>query len=196
MVSFEDLKSLLKSNRSVRRFDNSRPITEEKLRSLLELVRYCASARNLQPLRYRIVTDPDECASLFPTLKWAGYLTDWDGPAPNERPVAYLVQCLDTDLTANCLCDDGLQLEALTLGAVTSGINSCIIKAFNAGALSEILHLPQRYKPLYVLALGYPAETVELTDTDGKTEADIRYYRNEADVHIVPKRPLEELIID
>ena len=195
MTTFDELKALLASDRSYRRFDASRPIANDTLSRLVELVRYCPSARNLQPLRYRIICSKDECAALFPALKWAGYLTDWDGPEEHERPTAYLIQCLDTRLTTNCLCDDGLQLEAITLGASTLGIHGCIIKAFNAAAVSSALNLPDYLKPLYVLALGYPAETVELTDTDGSLDADIRYYRDGMDHHIVPKRPLDELII-
>lgn len=195
MTTFDDLKTLLASDRSYRRFDASRPIGDETLRRLIELVRFCPSARNLQPLRYRIVCSKDECAAIFPALKWAGYLTDWAGPEESERPTAYLIQCLDTSLTSNCLCDDGLQLEAITLGAASLGIHGCIIKAFNAATVTTALNLPDHYKPLYVLALGYPAETVMLTDTDGSADADIRYYRDDHDRHIVPKRPLEELII-
>lgn len=188
--------SLLKSNRSYRRFDASRLIPESTLRELVGLTRYCASGRNLQPLRYRLVTSAEERDALIPALKWAGYLTDWDGPSESERPVAYLIQCIDTELTENCLCDDGLQLEALTLGAATLGIHGCIIKAFNVAKVVEALAIPSRYKPLYVLALGYPAEKIEITDTDGSTGADIRYYRDPStDTHIVPKRPLDELII-
>lgn len=194
-MTFHELTSLLRSNRSYRRFDASRLIPESTLRELTDLTRYCASGRNLQPLRYRLVTSAEERAALFPTLKWAGYLTDWDGPSESERPTAYLVQCIDTELTENCLCDDGLHLETLTLGAATLGIHGCIIKAFNAEKVAEVLDIPARYKPLYVLALGYPAERIEITDTDGTTGADIRYYRDSADTHIVPKRPLDELII-
>lgn len=95
MTYFEIIKTLLKEDRSIRRFDTSRPIMPETLESLVELTRYCASGRNLQPLRYRIVCDPDERRSLFPLLAWAGYLPDWDGPEESERPAAYLVQCLD-----------------------------------------------------------------------------------------------------
>ncbi|MDE7474413.1 MAG: nitroreductase family protein [Duncaniella sp.] len=195
MTTFDQLRELLKSNRSFRRFDNSLPIGEDTLHRLVGLTRYCSSGRNLQPLRYRLVSSPEECAAVFPALKWAGYLTDWDGPSESERPTAYLIQCIDTELTSNCLCDDGLQLEAITLGASSLGVHGCIIKAFNAVKITEALAIPSRYKPLYVLALGYPAETVELTDTDGATDADIRYYRDASDHHIVPKRPTEELII-
>ncbi len=195
MITFDNLRDLLKINRSVRRFDGSKSVGAEILKQLVELTRYCASARNMQPLRYRLVSTPEECGGLFPALKWAGYLTDWAGPSEEERPTAYLVQCLDTELAGNCLCDDGLHLEALTLGASALRINGCIIKAFNAAEVVRSLAIPERYKPLYVLALGYPAEKVEIISTDGTSQADIRYFRDDADVHIVPKRPLEELII-
>lgn len=195
MTQFDTLRDLFRSARSYRRFDNSREICRDTLERLVELTRYCPSARNLQPLRYRLVTTSEERDLLFPTLKWAGYLTDWDGPEPQERPSAYIVQCLDTSLTADCLCDDGLQLEALTLGAASLGLHGCIIKAFNVAAVKDSLCLPSQFKPLYVLALGYPAETVKIVDTDGTHDADIRYYRDAEDTHIVPKRPLSELLI-
>ena len=195
MTAFSQLRELMKENRSYRRFDQSKKIGEDVLKSLVELTRYCPSGRNLQPLKYRIVDDAAECARLFPVLKWAGYFTDWDGPEEGEHPVAYLVQCLDTELTTNLLCDDGLQLEALTLGASSLGIHGTIIKSFDVVKTKEILKLPEIFKPLYILALGYPAEKVVLEDTDGRKDADIKYRRDENGVHIVPKRPLEELLL-
>lgn len=191
MDKFEILRELLISNRSIRRFDNSRTIGRDELGNLVELVRYCASGRNLQPLRYRIVTATDECDAIFPALAWAGYYQDWAGPAKEERPVAYLVQCLDTDLTENPMCDEGLQLEAITLGAAAKGIHGCIIKSFNVEKVKEALNLPANMKPCYVLALGYPAEKAYIVDIK---DNDYKYFRNEADEQCVPKRPLSELI--
>ena len=45
-----------------------------------------------------------------------------------------------------------------------------------------------------VITLGYPAEKVllEVLGEDG----DIKYWRDEEGVHHVPKRPLDELILD
>lgn len=195
MSDFKVIESLLRQDRSVRRFDAEREIGEDLLRELVGLTRYCASGRNLQPLKYRIVCDRAENERIFPLLAWAGYLADWDGPEKNERPAAYLVQCLDTRLTKNCLCDDGLQLQSITLGATAKGLGGCIIKSFNKGGICEALSLPEWADPIYVLALGYPKETVEIVDTDGNLDADIKYYRTPDAVHHVPKRPLNELII-
>lgn len=179
----------------MRRFLQDRPIGHDSLCDLVGLTALCASGRNIQPLRYRIVDSREECQELFPLLKWAGYLADWDGPEEGERPAAYLVQCLDTRLTEALLCDDGLQLQALTLGATALGIGGCIIKSFNVPETKKLLGLPEYLKPLYVLALGYPVEKVVLEPTDGSLGADIRYWRDAEGVHHVPKRPLSELII-
>lgn len=194
MMKFEQLEALLTSNRSIRRFDQSHRVSDEDMRKLVSLTRLCASGRNLQPLRYRIITSERECAEIFPTLAWAGYYKDWAGPAEGERPVAYLVQCLDTRLTDNPLCDEGLHLQTITLGAVSLGLNCCIIKAFNARKVSETLQLPQWFEPRYVLAIGYAAERARIVSLNA--EGDYRYYRDEADVQCVPKRELSDLIID
>ena len=195
MDEFEVLKRLLVDNRSVRRFKQRERIGANVLKELVGLTRYCASGRNMQPLRYRIVSDAAECAKVFPELAWAGYFKDWDGPCEGERPVAYLVQCLDTRYGANCLCDDGLQLEAITLGASARGIGGCIIKSFGVARLKEILALPEGLEPRYVLALGYQDEDVVLEDTVGGADADIKYYRTSDGVHHVPKRPVDELLV-
>lgn len=199
-MEFEELRELMIRDRSIRRFDADFAISDETLEKLVELTRYCASGRNLQPLRYRTVSNPTELNDMDRLVKWAGYLPDWDGPEKDERPTAYLVQCIDTELTTNCMCDDGLQLQAITLGATAMGLGCCIIKSFNKEGIMTALNLPERYQPLYVVAIGKPVEKVVIEDTDGATDADIKYYRtpdnhsHEA-LHHVPKRPLSELLI-
>lgn len=195
MKEFEILSGLLKKDRSVRRFREDDRLTDSTMKQLVELCRYCASGRNLQPLKYRIVTGKEECEQVYPLLKWAGYYTDWDGPEKGERPAAYLIQCLDTDMTKNPMCDEGLQLQAITLGATAVGLGCCIIKSFDVKGLMRILSLPDNLIPSYVLALGKPVETVKIEDMDGTPSADFKYFRTADGVHHVPKRPLEEIII-
>lgn len=192
MDEFEIVRHLLEEDRSIRRFDASRRLADGTLERLVDLTRYCASGRNLQPLRYRLVSTREDCDRLFPLLAWAGYLQDWDGPDASERPAAYLVQCLDTELAVNCLCDDGLQLQAITLGARALGLGSCILKAFDPKKVADALAIDPRYQPRYVLALGYPVEQVEIEDMK---DGDIKYYRTPDAIHHVPKRPLSTLLI-
>lgn len=192
---FEILKDLLEADRSIRRYDETAEIELEDLKKLIGLTRFCASGRNLQPLKYRIVNSKNECERIFPYLKWAGYLNDWDGPEKGERPTAYLIQCLDTSLTKNYLCDDGLQLQAITLGATAMGLGCCIIKSFNAVKICELLCIPEGLQPLYIVSVGKPVEKVEIVDMTKAGEEGVKYYRTPDKVHHVPKRRLEELII-
>lgn len=190
---FNILHQLLIKNRSIRRFDHSKKIPTETLKNIIELTRFCASGRNAQAIRYKIVNDETSCAQLYPQLAWAGYYSDWAGPDEGERPVAYLIQCLDTTIVSNPLCDDGLHLEAITLGATAVGISTCIIKAFNAEKVAQTLSIPSKIKPLYVVALGYAAEIARIV---GMPEnGDYRYFRNQYDEQCVPKRKLDDLII-
>lgn len=185
------LLDILKRARSYRRFDPSVPVTRQMLEEWVSACRYCPSGRNVQALKYALVTDKAVCRKLFPLLAWAGYLKDWNGPDENERPTAYLVQLLDTEITANCLCDDGLQLQTLVLSATEAGFGGCIIKSFNDAGLRELLQLPDTLKITYVLALGKPKETVQIEDMQG---GEVRYWRTPDGVHHVPKRSVSELI--
>lgn len=161
-MNYQDLIDLLKADRSCRRFDESAEVGRDNLLKIIDAARYCPSGRNLQPLVYRTVYEPAEREAIFPLLGWAGYLTDWAGPEEGERPAAYLVQCLDTALTRDPMCDDGLQLEAVTLAATALGFNCCVIKSFNPQKTAERLGIPPRYTPIYIVAIGKAAERFSL----------------------------------
>jgi nitroreductase len=81
----------------------------------------------------------------------------------------------------------------MMLGAAERGFGGCMLGAIDREGLREVLDVPEQYEILLVLALGKPAETVVLEEADA--ESGIEYYRDENDVHHVPKRPLEELIL-
>ena len=68
-----------------------------------------------------------------------------------------------------------------------------MIGNFNPQEIREGLGLPEHLQPLLVVALGKPAETIVLTEVgeNGNTA----YYRDENDVHYVPKRKLEDLLV-
>ena len=187
------LKDLVRKNRSYRRFHQEVPVEGETLRELVDLARLSASGANRQPLKFILVSDPATNAQIFPHLSWAGYLKDWGGPAEGERPAAYVVILGDTQITPSFGCDECIAAESIMLGATERGLGGCIMRSVNRDALREILDIPERYKILLVLALGKPAEQVviEAVGPDG----DIRYYRDEQGVHHVPKRALEELIL-
>ena len=163
------------------------------LREMVEAARLSGSARNMQPLKYMLFNSPADCERIFPSLAWAGYLKAWPGPSEGERPSAYIVQLADLELATDWWCDDGIAAQSMLLTAVEQGFGGCIIGSVQREQLRRTLEIPARYKILQVLALGKPAEEVVIEQVQ---EGDIKYWRDEQGVHHVPKRSLDELILD
>jgi len=187
------LERLVRRNRSYRRFHQDYPVSSETLRALVNLARLSASAANLQPLKYILSCDPATNERIFPHLRWAGYLKDWDGPADGERPAAYIIILGDTGIRESFSCDHGIAAQSILLGANARDLGGCIIASIDRVALRDTLAIPARYKLLLVLAMGKPKEQVVIEDLG--PDGDIRYYRDAEGVHHVPKRSLDELIV-
>ena len=186
------ISELIKRNRSYRRFYQEVAITESDLREMVNNARLTPSGRNAQTLRYLLSNTKEMNDRIFPTLSWAGYLTDWAGPKEGERPAAYIVILNDDTLSKTYYCDHGIASMAILLTAVEKGYGGCILAAVNREALCEALHLPEQYAIVQVIALGKPAETVVI---DPMIDGDIRYWRDTQSVHHVPKRNLDDIII-
>jgi nitroreductase len=188
----------VRRTRTVRRFQEERQIDSALLRQWIDLARLGGSARNGQVLKYMVITEDGLRRQLFPLLGWAGYLRDWPGPAPGERPPAYVACLLDTVLLrgpeTEAHFDLGIATQNLLLGAAECGVFGCRIGSFSSSAVHHLLQLTDRFKVLLVLALGYPAETIALEELG--PEGDIRYWHDEQGVHHVPKRRLTEILIE
>ncbi len=187
------LKTWVRQSRSYRRFEEKASIPGDILRGLVGLAQYAPTGSNKQPLKFWLSNTPEMNAAIFPNLAWAGALKDWKGPAEGERPAAYLIILGDTEIKKNFGVDHGIAAQTIMLGATEQGLGGCMIASFRSKSLREALAIPARYEILLVLALGKPAETV-VTEPVGE-DGNITYYRDEDDVHHVPKRRLDELIL-
>ncbi|HKL42987.1 MAG TPA: nitroreductase family protein [Clostridia bacterium] len=187
------LKHLIMKNRSYRRFYEEEKIPMEDLRSLIDLARLSPSGANLQSLKYVLTNEEKINELIFEQLKWAGYLKNWAGPEKGERPAAYIIIIQDESISKTCYWDHGIASQSILLGATEQGYGGCQFGAFNADGIRKVLKLSDALKPLVVIALGKPKEVVLLEDLD--EEKDIKYYRDEKDVHHVPKRNLKDIII-
>lgn len=190
MPSF--IKHLANTTRSYRRFRQIYPVTPELMTQWVDNARVSASAGNKQPLRYRIVTDKEQCAQIFETLTWAAALPDWDGPEPGQRPTGYIIMATDSETFKGELWrfDAGIAAQTIMLSSTEEGFGGCIMLSFKRGELKKILSMPEDLEPVLVLALGRPVEDIRLVDA---VQGDTTYYRDEQQVHYVPKRKLEDI---
>jgi len=187
------LKDLVLKNRSYRRFYEDVPVTMETLRQLVDLARLSGSGSNMQPLKYVLSSDPQTNEQIFPHLAWAGYLKDWPGPSEGERPAAYIIILGDTTIRSTPGCDHGIASQSILLGATERGLGGCMIGSIQREKLSAALGIPAHLEILLVLALGKPKEIVVIDPLGA--DGDIKYWRDEQQVHHVPKRSLDAIIV-
>lgn len=187
-----ELSQLVEKNRSYRRFDAGHRIDPRLLRDLVALARITPSAANRQPLKFILASSVEWTAKINESLRWAGYLPEWGGPVPAERPTAHIVVLLDTTIATGADIDVGIVSQTMLLGAVERGLGGCMLANVNREALSRTLGLPDHLSIALVIALGKPVERVVLEDLPAG--GSIKYYRDAAQGHHVPKRIASELI--
>ena len=188
------IKDIVKLSRSRRSFRPNVEISREVLIDLIDTARLCPAARNLQVLKYRLVTDKKELSDLLSITYWAGSLGIKLPPEEHE-PSAYIVICHDTTLAPTShlySIDVGICAQTIMLAATEMKLGGCMIGSAAADKIRETLHIEEHLQPQLILALGLPDDKIELVEaTDGK----VKYYRDENNVHYVPKRPIDEIII-
>lgn len=183
------LRRLLQHNRSYRGYDASFAVREDQLRRIIEVATLCPSARNQQVLRFRPVLG-QEADVVLKHIRLGGALPHLNLPFPGTEPRAFIVICSTVEESKYVDVDMGIVAQSMLLQAVEMGLGGICIGAFDAEPIVEALHLP--YKPLLVLAIGRPKETISLVECD--EGATLTYYR-EGNVHYVPKIKVEDLIL-
>jgi nitroreductase len=186
------LREIVLKTRSYRRFDKSHRIEYRTLEGLVDLARLSASGANRQPLKYLIYNTPEDCERVFPSIVWAAYLKEWNGPGAGERPSGYIVILGDKSLAEGFGVDHGIAAQSIMLGATEAGLGGCMIASIRREQLRNEFKIPERFEILLILALGKPVENVIIDDIK---DGDVKYWRDELKNHHVPKRPLDELIL-
>lgn len=187
------IKELVEKSRSCRRFCGDKKVTVDQMTSLIDLARLSPYGANLQALKYFITVSEEINEKVFDTIGWAGFLKDWDGPVKEERPTGYIIMLRDKNLVKTMTIDEGIAAQSMFLGAYDLGLSGCMIGNIKRKELMEALSIPEQYEVALILALGYPKEKIVIEEM--KNETDIKYFRDKDQVHHVPKRRLEELIV-
>ncbi len=188
-----DFLELVKDARTCRRFDETAELSEECLAWLVNCARVTPSVRNQQMLRYMGVKSVEARAALFPCLGWAAALPEWKGPREGERPGGYLVMCVDSASKKNVLIDMGIAGQTIQLAAQSLGLAACMMLSFNAEKVARLLELPEGVEPALVISLGKPVEERRIASVPA--DGSLKYWRDEKQVHYVPKLPLSDVLL-
>lgn len=180
------------SRRTIRKFKQDK-INRDILEKLINAARFAPSAANLQPLKYMIVDENEKVAQVFENVRWAGYIAPKGNPDVHERPVAFIVILVDTEIKKNGYEHDvGAAAQSIFLAAHEEGIGTCWMGAIDRDNIRKILSIPEKYIIDTVIALGYSAEQPVAEDENGS----IKYYKDDSGVLHVPKRKLNDIIVN
>lgn len=165
-----DFGELIRTRRSIRSYDVSRPVPQAVLERVLDAARVAPSACNLQPWHFIVVTDDVQRRKLQ-----AAYRHEWFWTAP-----CIVVGCVDPgvawvrrDGKSYAEVDLTIAMDHLVLAAHAEGLGTCWIAAFRDAEAKSALGVPDGVTVVAMTPLGYPASPAPLPGPDRKPLASI-----------------------
>ena len=123
------------------------------------------------------------------------YLAAFVHPEYNRQITPYLRYMTpgDKNIKNEFSCDCGIAAQSIFLGATGNGLGGCMIGSIQKNKLADVLNIDPQYEIQLVIALGKSVETVQIDEM--KSADDVKYWRDEKNIHHVPKRSLDSIIL-
>jgi nitroreductase len=147
-----DAIEVLKTRRSVRAY-RSEPVPRKIIEEIIDCGRLAATAVNIQPWEFVVVTNPELRRSIAQTTDYGKFIS--------EAPVCVVVLCQETKYY---LEDGSAATENILLAARAHGLSSCWVagdKKAYAPQICRLVGAPRGYKLVSLIPIGYPAESPE-----------------------------------
>jgi nitroreductase len=157
------LMDLVKKRRSCRFFKQGCEVPEDDIKTILEAARWAPSARNLQPVEFIVVRDPER-------RKRISEFSRQNQPTDSQVSIivigdlkrAKTVGDISThDTTTNIkgikmfiYMDAAAAIQNMLLMAEALGYDSLWIASFDEDGLEDYLDLPARFIPVSVICIG------------------------------------------
>ena len=150
-----DVSLAIKERSSIRAYKD-KEIPEESLNKILESARLAPSAANRQQWKFVVVRDKERRKLLARASANQGFVA--------QAPVIIVAVSLDPEHMMRCgvpeyAVDLAIAVDHMTLQAVELGLGTCWIGAFYQEEVKRILNVPDKYKVVALLPIGYPSAT-------------------------------------
>jgi len=144
------LVDIILSRRSIRRYQK-KEIPKDTLDKILEAGRQAPSAMNRQPWHFIVVTNNEIKKELS---KWLFTKHIKDSPVT-------IVGCAKTGFLDRkwSIIGTSIALQNMVIAAWALGIGSCWIGGFKEDKVKQLLKIPDKWKIVALVTLGYPDET-------------------------------------
>lgn len=179
----------IKQRRTVRAFENH-PVDRDVLLSICDDARLYACSANLQPIRFKIVSEKAESEALFPLIRLAGYIPGY-ALEEKEQPPAYILIATEDENPNRWQFEAGAACTSIMLLAKEKGLETCCIGNFDKAKTAQLLNIDtSRYSPLHLIAIGESKQENRICPvTEG-----IKYTYNDGSF-TVPKYDLSDILL-
>jgi nitroreductase len=153
-----ELSEAIANRRSIRKYKKD-PIPDTLVKDILNSGMDAPSAGNLQSRHFYVVRD----RALMKSLAAAAL----DQTFIAEASVVMVV-CTDHKIRSEygdrgedlyAIMDCAASIQNMLLTAHSLGLGACWVGAYDERAVSRILNVPDRFRPVAIIPYGYPAES-------------------------------------
>lgn len=149
-ITGEVLK-VLKERRSIRRYKKEE-VPENIVKDIIDCARFAPTARNIQPWKFVVITDSNLKSKIARICDYGKFIA--------EAPVCVAIFCEDTKYYIE---DGSAATTYILLAAKAYGLGSCWVagdKKPYADEIRQLLNIPDGYKLISLVSIGYPEEPV------------------------------------
>ncbi len=141
-----DALTAIRSKRDTRSYTDQ-PVPGDVLERVLDAARMAGSAKNVQPVRVVVVTDP----AAREALKAGGEYATWI-----DRPPVLVVFTVSADAGPRRMFDVGRHAQNLMVAANAEGLASCPVTLHHQDEVRAILDIPADVEAPMLVSLGWP----------------------------------------
>lgn len=143
----------IQKRKSIRAYAST-PVSKELIERILGAARLAPSAANIQPWYFIVVTDAEKRNRMASSGRFARFL--------KESPVV-IVGCGDSKASPKWhVVDVAIAMQNIVLAATAEGLGTCWVGSFDEGLVKELLKIPEHFKVVALLAMGYPRKKIDL----------------------------------
>jgi nitroreductase len=152
-----DVFEAIKNRRSVRAFTNE-PVSDAKVKKLIDAATRAPSAGNIQPWEFVIIRDQEAKRGLCKAAGNQNFI--------EEAPVVIVV-CANTSRSERgygsrgvnlyCLQDTAAATQNMLLAAQALGLATCWVGAFDEEEVKKVLNIPNVVRPVAIIPIGHAA---------------------------------------
>jgi len=149
-----EVKRAIRERRSVRSYEK-KEVPEEKIERVLEAARLAPSASNRQLWKFIVVRDEARRQKISKAASNQNFIA--------EAPVVIAAVGLNPNHIMHCgvpsyAVDLAIAVDHMTLAAAEENLGTCWIGDFSQEEVKKILNIPEKYKVVALLPLGFPAD--------------------------------------